>query len=77
MNAKDKEIIKSIVELQVESTFEKVGDKFFLLDGDITLDQTLELEKINLALTHLLFKWVDQNKSHNSTRDGLWENQEL
>jgi len=64
MNAKDKEIIKSIVELQVESTFEKVGDKFFLLDGDITL-------------THLLFKWVDQNKSHNSTRDGLWENQEL
>jgi len=71
MNAKHKEIIKSIVEAQLDLTFDSVGDEFFLLDGDITLDQTLELEKINLALTHLLFKWMNQNRSNNS------KNQEL
>lgn len=62
---KDMETIKSIVEAQVDSTFKKVGIEFFLLNGDINLEQTLELEKINLELAHLLFKWMNQNNGHN------------
>ena len=71
---KDMETIKAIVEAQLELTFDSVGDEFFLLDGvigsnllygDITLEQTLKLEKINLELAHLLFEWMNQNNEHN------------
>jgi len=61
----EKETIKAIVEAQLDLTFESVGDEFFLLDGDITLEQTLELEKITLSLTHLLFEWMKDNQDHN------------
>ena len=62
---KDMETIKAIVEAQLELTFDSVGDEFSLLDGDITLEQTLKLEKINLELAHLLFEWMNQNNEHN------------
>ena len=61
----EKETIKAIVEAQLDLTFESVGDEFFLLDGDITLEQTLELEKITLSLTNLLFEWMKDNQDHN------------
>ena len=61
----EKETIKAIVEAQLDLTFESVGTEFFLLDGDITLEQTLELEKITLSLTNLLFEWMNDNNGHN------------
>jgi len=61
----EKETIKAIVEAQLDLTFKSVGDEFFLLDGDITLEQTLELEKITLSLTNLLFEWMNDNNGHN------------
>lgn len=62
---KDMETIKSIVEAQLDLTFKSVGTEFFLLYGDTTLEQTLELEKITLSLTNLLFEWMNQNNGHN------------
>ena len=56
------ETIKSIVDLQINLIFDSIADEFNLQNGDITLQQSLQLEDIQEKLFFLLKDYVKQNK---------------
>ena len=56
------EIIKSIIDLQIDLIFDSIADEFNLQNGDITVQQSLKLEDIQEQLFFLLQDYVKQNK---------------
>ena len=56
------ETIKSIIDLQIDLIFDSIADEFSLQNGDITVQQSLQISDVKEQLFYILKNYAKQNK---------------